>query len=183
MPAATEPDPAGSDPIPLTRDPAKGRLYLLDQPVWLMSPEFYLDLQTQLEGLAGKAAKGILYRSSFAAGVRTAKRMAGPMAEADDLRERLQQVADYSALTGFGSYEITSADGATAETSWVKADSLVAQIHPRSPEAVCHMYSGFLAGWLTVLFDRPVECVEVECRAKGDARCLFRTKPARAAPI
>ncbi len=172
-----------SSPLPLRYDAARGEITLLGEPAWFMSPEFYLDLQNQLEVLSGRAARGILYRVSFSAGVRTAKRLAGPLEPEDDLGERLQQVADFTAMTGYGKYAFRASDPTNAETEWTVADSPIARLHAKGREPVCHLYEGFLAGWLTVLFERPVECVEVECRGKGDARCLFRTRPARAAPI
>ena len=182
-PAPKEADTAEASPLPVTYDAEQGRIYLLGEPAWFMSPEFYLDLQNQLEAMSGKAAKGILYRVSFSAGQRTGKRLSGPLKDGDDLVERLQQVSDFFSLTGHGRYTFEVKDAASAETGWVMAESFVAKLHAPGRESVCHVYAGFIAGWLTVLFDRPVECVEVECRSKGDPQCVFRTKAARATPI
>jgi len=180
-PAGTS--PGDSTPLPITYDPETGRIFLLGEPAWFLSPEFYLDLQLQLETLSGKAARGILYRVSFSAGSRTAKRLAGPLTPRDDVHERMQQISDYSFFTGYGRYAYKATNPANAETEWTIAESLIASLHPPARDSVCHMYAGFLAGWLTVLFDRPVECVEIECHAKGDSRCLFRTRPTRVAPV
>ncbi len=172
-----------STPLPVRYVPAKGAILLLGEPAWFVTPDFYLDLQNQLEVVSGRAARGILYRAAFSGGFRMAKRLAKPLAEAEDPEDRLRQIEEFLATAGYGRYTYRATDAANAETEWILPDSTLARMHARSREPVCHLYEGFLAGWLTVLFDRPVECVEVECRAKGDDRCLFRTKPAPAAPI
>lgn len=38
----------------------------------------------------------------------------------------------------------------------------------------CHFFKGFLAGFLSKLFGKPITVVEEKCAAKGDERCEFR---------
>jgi predicted hydrocarbon binding protein len=69
--------------------------------------------------------------------------------------------------------------------AWVKVDFLkqraevrirnsVSSRQTKTEGSVCHVIRGYIAGVLGVMFNKKIECVEMQCRAKGDAFCEFR---------
>jgi predicted hydrocarbon binding protein len=182
-----EPDsPAPVQAPPLVVDPATGYLTLWGLPAWLMSPRYQAEIQAELEAISGKAAKGILYRVAFRSGRRAVEGLglASPPGtpEAETIA-RLLRLQDIALAAGHGFSQITFGNLAKREVTWTVKQSLLASLHPPSRESVCHYYEGFLAGFVTSLFGSPVEALEMECRAKGDARCVFRTKPTAIPPV
>lgn len=175
---------AGESPV--TFDRASGRILLFGMPALFTFPEFYLDLQGQLEETTGRAAKGILYRVSYLAGQRAAGILGGPLEESDGpagLEARLPKVVDFVLLTGFGNIVASIEDASEAATTWTLPDSFIAQLRPPNGAVVCHVYAGFLAGILSGTLGRPIACTEVACCAKGDEACVFRTEATRFAPV
>lgn len=179
------PHAAPSAPLVVV-NPATGRMSLWGVPVWIMPPQYHADMQAELESLSGKAAKGMLYRVAFRSGRRAveALALATPAGATDEERiARLQRLQDVTRASGHGISEVAVVSLARREVTMGMDDSLLASMHAPSREPVCHYYEGFLAGFVTAVLGAPVEAVETECRAKGDARCLFRTKPASASPV
>jgi predicted hydrocarbon binding protein len=47
------------------------------------------------------------------------------------------------------------------------------------PYTTCHWSRGFITGYFSVVFSKPVESVEVKCLATGDKHCEFEIRPER----
>ncbi len=45
--------------------------------------------------------------------------------------------------------------------------------HELTAEPVCHIFAGFVRGYLSRLLDRPVTCLEYRCLARAEERCGF----------
>lgn len=60
-------------------------------------------------------------------------------------------------------------------------DSLEATVHrasfPPTEEPTCHLTAGYAAGWYSSIFRRTILVLELECEARGDARCHFDARP------
>ncbi len=171
---------------PIVVDPATGHMTMWGMPAWLMSPQYYAEMQGELEVLSGKAAKGVLYRVAFRSGRRAAEglRLLAVQSHAGvGVEALLQRLRDLALAAGHGVSEVTVSDVGKREVTWVIRESLLATLHAPSKDPVCHYYEGFLAGFVSEILGAPVEGVETECRAQGDARCAFRTKPAAASPV
>lgn len=175
-----------ASPPPLEVDPVTGHMTLWDVPVWLLSPQYYAEMQVELETLSGKASKGVLYRVAFRSGRRAVEALglACPAETPDaECAARLRRLEDIALAAGHGFSEISTGDLAKREVTWIIEHSLLATLHARSAEPVCHYYEGFLAGFVTTVLGAPVEGREMECRAKGDAHCVFHTKTTGTAPF
>ncbi len=175
-----------ASPPPLIVDPATGRMTLWGVPVWIIPPQYHAEMQAELETLSGKAARGMLYRVAFRSGRRAVESLqlappsGAPTAERVARLRRLEAIAF---AAGHGISTVTPGDLAKREVTMTMRYSLLASMHPPSKEPVCHYYEGFLAGFVSEVVGAPVEGIEIECRAKGDAQCIFRTKPVAAAPV
>lgn len=173
-------------PPPLEVDPATGHMTLWGVPAWLMSPRYHAEMQVELETLSGKASKGVLYRVAFRSGRRAVEALglACPAGTPDaECAARLRRLEEISLAAGHGFSEVSTGELAKREVTWIMEHSLLATLHARSEEPVCHYYEGFLAGFVTAFFGAPVEGREIECRAKGDERCVFRTTATTVAPV
>ena len=167
-------------------DPATGHMSLWGVPVWIMPPQYHAEMQAELESLSGKAAKGMLYRVAFRSGRRAVEALGlATTAGTSDAERiaRLQRLPEITQVSGHGISEVAVVSLARREIAMSMGHSLLASLHAPSKEPVCHYYEGFLAGFVSAILNVPVEAVETACRAKGDAQCLFRTKPASASPV
>jgi predicted hydrocarbon binding protein len=58
-------------------------------------------------------------------------------------------------------------------------ENFEALVQKKKPYRVCHWSRGFIAGYFSVVFSKPVESVEVKCLATGDEHCEFDIRPER----
>ena len=186
MPEEPRPPKAHPSPPPIVLDPVTGHMTLWGVRVWIMPPEYHAGMQAELEPLSGKAAKGMLYRVAFRSGRSAAEALGlthSNRTTEPEVRERLRRIEQITFTTGHGASAVSIGDFADRDVTLTMADSALARLHPPSKEPVCHYYEGFFAGFVSGILGTPVEAVETECRAKGDARCTFRTHAAAAAPV
>ena len=81
------------------------------------------------------------------------------------------RVSDFFARRGWGTLTLSEQKGVVALLSsgdWVEATA-----GEPSEDASCSFSTGFLSGLLSTLAGGPVAVLEVECRGRGDDRCLF----------
>jgi len=180
-PPATAPDgeKVSSDSFPITFDTEKGRIFMQGLPVWFMSPQYYADMQVQLETLMGKASRGILYRAAEHAGVRIATLLGpgiGP--ETDDMARvsLLLRVAEVMPSAGHGRMTFVVGDLKDADITWTLPYSYIAELSEKTSHPVCHFYAGYIGGIASVVFGRNVVCEEVECRVMSAKACVFKTR-------
>ncbi len=186
MPKDSNAETPSPEPPPLVVDPATGHMTLWGVPVWIIPPQYHAEMQAELECLSGKAAKGMLYRVAFRSGRRAVEALGlAPPAGAPEAERaaRLKRIEEVTAAAGHGLSSLALGDLGKREVTLTMKHSLLATMHPPSKEPVCHYYEGFLAGFVSAVLRAPVEAVETECRAKGDAQCVFRTKAAPASPV
>ena len=187
LPGGTTLDPEKpASPTPLVVDTGTGHMTLWGVPVWIIPPQYHAEMQAELEALSGKAGQGMLYRVAFRSGRRAVEALGlAPPAGASDAERtaRLRRFEEITLAAGHGISTVTVGDLARRDVTMTMRYSLLASLHPPSREPVCHYYEGFLAGFVTAVLGAPVEGVETECHAKGDTRCLFRTKPVAASPV
>lgn len=171
---------------PVVVDPATGHMTLWGMPAWIMSPQYYAEMQAELEMLSGKAARGVLYRVAFRSGARAAEgiaRATGPARTDEEKAAELHRLVALAFAAGHGLSALSVGDVANRDLTWVIGNSWLAALHAPAKDAVCHYYEGFLAGYAATILGTPVEVREIECRAKGDARCKFRTRAAASSPV
>jgi|SRR3990170_1062475 len=167
--------------FPVTFDRREGRILFSGVPVWFMTAQYYVDMQVQLESVIGKASKGILYRSAELLGTRLVRLVAGEtVADGDDMTRvsALLRVAELLPVLGHGKATLVLEDLHALETTWTLPHSQIAELRRPSSQAVCHFYTGVVAGLVAGAFGRGVRADEVRCRAKGDEACVITTRAA-----
>jgi predicted hydrocarbon binding protein len=56
----------------------------------------------------------------------------------------------------------------------VHIHNLVTSRQTKANEPICYFINGYIAGVLSVMFDKHVECTETKCSAKNDGFCEFQ---------
>jgi hypothetical protein len=82
-----------------------------------------------------------------------------------------ERLGEFFAELGWGRLEFESLHagvGALSSTEWAESAAEPSARHP-----VCHLTTGILADVLGRVAGDDVAVMEVECRARGDARCRF----------
>jgi len=88
----------------------------------------------------------------------------------------IKTLQDLFELYGLGKITITNLDNKSKKASIEIKDSTIAQEHLKKKKAsrpVCTITAGILAGIVSYVFDKDVDCIEKKCLAKGDSSCIF----------
>jgi hypothetical protein len=113
----------------------------------------------------------ILYESGKKMGEHAAKRISKMFG----LRRKqlVEALAQAGQATGWAITEIKEIKFKNCSATIVVKDGFEAAVWRRKPNPVCHWTKGYLAGYLSVVFNKPVEATETKCLAKGDEYCEF----------
>ena len=96
------------------------------------------------------------------------------MAKAYNLKkfaERYKLAMDVAALCGFGDYKTLNFKKAHSSKFRVLGNPFALMYHP-SDRRVCHFLRGMNGGGGTVVHERMVDCIELECAAQNGKYCL-----------
>ncbi|MDI6691620.1 MAG: hypothetical protein QME50_07160 [Candidatus Bathyarchaeota archaeon] len=116
----------------------------------------------------------VLYSASKEVGEHVATRLKEMFGiEGKDMVQALAQVVQ---AFGWGATEVRRIDFKRLSATMMVMDCFEAAAWRKKPYAVCHWTRGYLAGYMSTVFGKPVEAVEVKCMAKGDEHCEFRVK-------
>ena len=88
-------------------------------------------------------------------------------------KELLEALAQAGQATGWAITEIKEIDFEHSSATIIVKDCFEAVAWRKKPYTVCHWTRGYLAGYLSVVFNKPVEATETKCLAKGDEHCEF----------
>jgi hypothetical protein len=75
---------------------------------------------------------------------------------------------------GWGITEIQSINFEGLSATIIVRDCFEAAAWRKKPYTVCHWTRGYLAGYMSTVFGKPVEAIEIKCVAKGDEHCEFK---------
>lgn len=136
----------------------------------------------QREALA--ISRGFLFDIAHTIGVHDARRMHEHLGSLSPL-ERLSGGPVHFAYTGWGLVEIKASSHPSPDDdyclvyehtySFEAASFLRAGRSSEGP--VCIMQAGYSSGWCEASFGLELTAVEVECKARGDAACMFVMAP------
>jgi len=175
-------------------DPARARIAIADEPYLLVRASSlaidFLDTLVQLYADRGERealaiARGFLFDIAHTIGLHDARVIHDKLGSKDPL-ERLTGGPVHFAYTGWGLVSIREGSQPVPND-----DFYLVYEHPYSFEAaaflranrtsegpVCIMGAGYSSGWCEASFGLELTAVEVECRARGDATCVFVMAPA-----
>jgi predicted hydrocarbon binding protein/predicted amino acid-binding ACT domain protein len=116
----------------------------------------------------------VLYDAGKRMGEHAAKRLREMFGlEGEDLIHAMAQAGQ---ATGWAITEIKQLDFKAPSATIIVKDCFEAAAWRKKPYNVCHWTRGYLSGYMSTVFGKPVEAVEAKCMAKGDKYCEFEIK-------
>jgi predicted hydrocarbon binding protein len=155
----------------LVYDPSSGALLYKGVRYLLIRPETITGFQKAINESYGKEADNSLFEGGFTGGSRSAKKYK----ELHNLSDRgiIDFMLNMGNQIGWGYFSLECYDPRAKQLRVSVAHSPFAQAYGKSPHGVCHLIRGVLTGMTTFVFEKDCNSTEIECRAKGDQRCLF----------
>jgi predicted hydrocarbon binding protein/predicted amino acid-binding ACT domain protein len=114
----------------------------------------------------------VLYNAGKEVGDRAAKRLS-EMFNVEG-KELVQAFAQAVKATGWGITEVSSIYMKKHSATIIVRECFEAVAWRKKPYNVCHWTRGYLAGYMSTVFGKPVEAFETKCIARGDQYCEFK---------
>jgi len=138
----------------------------------LLRFETFGEIKLALEEIfSPSAAAVILYESARKCGMRSCERIMKKTRMKEEVLRRLYKLKKKE---NWGKISFRNIDFKKASGRVLIADSFEAVAH-KSKQSICHFFRGFLAGFLSRLFEgKSITVIEEKCAARGDKNCEFR---------
>lgn len=146
----------------------KGVRYLL------IRAETIAGFQKNIKETCGEEAAEKIFTGGFEGGSLSAKKYRELHNFSDS--EIIGFMMKMGAQIGWGRFSLERYDPKLKILQVSVAHSPFAESYGKSSQGVCHLTRGVLCGLAAILFDHDCSASEIECRAKGDRRCLFVIK-------
>jgi predicted hydrocarbon binding protein len=162
-------------------DPEKGEMIFEGTNVAIIEKRLMAGIQREHEKIIGDSAKRIMYTASkesvekFFKGF--LKFVVGFTGKLTGKRKVFEKMMERSAPSGWGVPSIEEFDEKESKFIFTMKNSFVAHEYGKSTKSVCHFTAGMVAGLLTGLLGKNIDCEEIECIAKGDIICRFIAGP------
>ncbi|NUP09711.1 MAG: hypothetical protein HOW73_27005 [Polyangiaceae bacterium] len=174
-------------------DPAKAMIGVDDERYVLVRASAFsmdfLDTVVQLYADRGEReamaiGRGFLFDIAHTIGLNDARRLHAKFGSCDPL-ERLSGGPVHFAYTGWGLVDIRPESRPTPDDEYClvyehtysfEASSFL-RAGRTSDGPICSLQAGYSSGWCEASFGLELTAVEVECRARGDAACMFVMAP------
>jgi len=114
----------------------------------------------------------------YSAGKRLGQHAAKRISELYQLRGKalLEALAQAGQATGWAITEVKEIDFEGCKATIIVKEGFEAIAWREKPHAACHLTRGYLAGYLSTVFNKSVEASETKCLARGDKYCEFVIK-------
>jgi len=150
------------------------------QRAFLLRQKTYASLMGSIREHAPQILKHVLYDAGYQSGLTLAEKAIKTYPYPE---ECLQLLLEELTNLGVGKLELISIDLSKARIKIRCYDSFwsdTAQVYGhlyRSPQVICDMLRGVLAGSLKVIFDKEIFCEEMVCQSMGSDYCEFLALP------
>lgn len=155
----------------LVYDQESGSLMYRGVRYLMIRPETISGFQRAINESYGQEAGESFFEGGFEGGSLSTKKYK-ELYEYSDL-EIIEFMLCMGTQIGWGSFSLERYDPKLRILCVSVAHSPFAESYGKSSRGVCHLIRGVLAGMASILFAGQCTSSEVECRAKGDNRCLF----------
>ncbi|MBT8369981.1 MAG: hypothetical protein KJO34_03395 [Deltaproteobacteria bacterium] len=155
----------------LVYDQSSGSLLYKGVRYVMIRPETIAGIQKAITASCGKEADESFFEGGFTGGSLSAIKYKELHNFSDlDVIEFMMKMGNQ---IGWGHFRLERYDPKLKVLRVCVANSPFAETFGKSTQSVCHLIRGVLAGMASSLFGRNCTSDEIECRAKGDTRCLF----------
>jgi len=143
--------------------------------------ETFRDMTEALELIfSDSAASAILFTSAVRCGTQCFKRA---VKEGKKKQDAVHYLSELKREENWGDFLFSHVDFMKGTGKVVVADSFetvpftTKGYKPKRSQPCCHFLRGFLAGFLSELFQKPTVVTEEKCAGMGDDHCEFAFKP------
>ena len=142
---------------------------LRDGKAFVMRLVTFTDFKRVLEERFGSGANVIFYEVGRGCGKRSCSRLLKKYPERDRL---LKALCRHKRNEGWGKIKL-KLNMETGKGQIIVYESFEAKQYGRSQEPVCHFLKGYLEGFLSQAYNKPIKIVETACKAQGNPYCQF----------
>ena len=136
----------------------------------LFSFETLSEIESALEEIfSPSAATVILYTAAIRSGANSCKKI---MKNARTKEKTLNHLAKLKNDENWGKLSFQNIDFAKRSGKVIIIDSFETKVR-KTTQPCCHLFRGFLEGFLSELFGKTIEVTEEKCAGKGDKHCEF----------
>lgn len=142
-------------------------------PAILVRSRTLTEIEESIARTLGPKASSILLWAGWEVGRSDAKWLTSIIG-VKQVQFRLETLLNVRQSAGWGVFEIQNLDDKTISGKIV-VDNSIETIEKRaaSPEPICHLMKGYLAGALSEIFQKPLDVTETRCKAQGFGTCEF----------
>ena len=155
----------------LIYEPSSGALNYKGVRYLMIRPETLTGLQRALSSSSGKDVEKSFFEGGFTGGSLSAKKYKEIHGFSD--LEVVEFMMKMGSQIGWGHFSLEHYDVKKRHLRVSVVHSPFAESYGNSSQGVCHLIRGVLAGMASILFESDFTSEEIECRAKGDSRCVF----------
>ncbi len=134
-----------------------------------MRDSTFADFKNILEERFSTGAFAIFYDVGKGCGVRSCERL---MQEHSSTSGLLEGIVQRKREERWGELRFELSPDGTGKV--FMTDCFEARQYGASKQPICYFFKGYLEGFLSRAFRRPLKVTETECLAKGDKGCIFQ---------
>lgn len=142
--------------------------------------ETFRDLEEALELIfSSSAASVILFTAAVRCGTQCFKRVIKGVKKRQDALyyfSKLKQEENWGKIS-FSEVNFAKGTGKIIVTDSFETIAIKSHTTKKNRQPCCHFLRGFLAGFLSELFQKTIRVTEKKCVGKGDGHCEFTFKP------
>lgn len=136
----------------------------------------FSDFESALELIFSlSAASVILYTAALKCGTNSCRRVKERVRTKEKALESLSKLKNEERW-GKVSFQNVNFERGSGKLIIVKSFETITR---KAKQPSCHFFRGFLAGFLSELFQKTIAVTEEKCVAKGDKRCEFIFEPSK----
>jgi predicted hydrocarbon binding protein len=145
---------------------------LRDGKAFIMRLVTFRDFKKILEERFGSGAHAIFYEVGKGCGVRSCRRLTQKYKSKGKL---LKALTRYKNNEKWGKIKF-NLNLKTGTGEIIIAENFEAKQYGKSEEPICYFMKGYLEGFLTQAYSKPLKVVEVACMAQGSKACKFKVE-------
>ena len=141
--------------------------------VILLGRGTFVELQKGVEELLENQADAIFYEAGIRSGRETEETLDTELGAKDD--ELIVKAFLALEEDGLGWFKIKelSFDSKTRRGSVTVFNSFISNTYGKAKKPVCHFIAGFIAGFISIIWDTEIECEETACSSVSGEYCVF----------
>jgi len=135
---------------------------------FLFSFETFSEIESALEEIFSPSASSVILRTAaIKSGANSCKKI---MKNAGTKEKALNHLSELKGKENWGKLSFENVDITNGSGKVIIIDSFET-VARKTTQPCCHLFRGFLEGFLSELFGKKIEITEEKCAGKGDRHC------------